>query len=116
MHNFRKLVIWQKAIDFVTDVYVLTRKFPQHEVFGLSSQIQRAAISIPLNIAEGSAKSSNKDFSRFLEMAVGSSYELESAIIITHNLKYIDAELMNNSINKLTELQIMILSFKNNLE
>lgn len=116
MHNFRKLVIWQKAIDLVTDIYILTRKYPQHEVFGLSSQTQRAAISIPLNIAEGSSKSSNKDFSRFLEMAVGPSYELESAIIIAHNLKYIDTELMNEKVSKLAELQIMLLSFKNSLK
>ena len=109
-------MIWQKAMDFVTEIYMLTRKYPQHEVFGLSSQTQRSATSIPLNIAEGSAKSSSKDFARFLEMAIGSSYELESAIIIARNLEYIDTELMNESINKLTELQIMILSFKNNLK
>ena len=95
---------------------MLTRKYPRYEVFGLSSQTQRAATSIPFNISEGSAKSSNKDFSRYLEMAIGSSYELESAIIIAYNLEYINIELLNEKIEKLAELQKMIISFKNNLK
>lgn len=103
-------------MDFVTEIYMLTRKYPKHELFGLSSQTQRSATSIPLNISEGSAKSSNKDFARYLEMAIGSSYELESAIIIARNLEYIDTEFMNETIHKLAELQVMILSFKNNLK
>ncbi len=103
-------------MDFVTEIYLLTRKYPKHEIFGLSSQTRRAATSIPLNIAEGSAKSSNKDFARFLEMAIGSSYELESAVIIAYNLEYIDIEILNDNINKLGELQKMILAFKNSLK
>lgn len=103
-------------MDFVTEIYLLTRKYPKHEIFGLSSQTRRAATSIPLNIAEGSAKSSDKDFARFLEMAIGSSYELESAVIIAYNLEYIDIEILNDNINKLGELQKMILAFKNSLK
>ena len=74
MHNFRKLDIWLKSMDLVVEIYNLTSVFPNHEKFGLSSQMQRSAVSIPSNIAEGSAKSSNKDFARFLEMSLGSSY------------------------------------------
>jgi four helix bundle protein len=66
MHNFRKLTIWQRSVDLVTCVYTLTNSFPSHERFGLMSQMQRAAVSVPANIAEGSAKSSSKDFVRFL--------------------------------------------------
>ena len=76
MHNFRKLDIWVKSMDLVTDIYRVTNAFPNQERFGLTSQMQRSAVSIPSNIAEGSAKSSNKDFARFLEMSIGSSYEL----------------------------------------
>lgn len=68
MHNFKKLTIWTKSIDLVTEIYQISKLFPDTERFGLISQMQRAAISISANIAEGSAKSSNKDFSRFLEI------------------------------------------------
>jgi len=78
-------------MELVTKIYSITNSFPNQERFGLTSQIQRAAVSIPANIAEGSAKSSNKDFARFLEMSIGSSFELETELIIALNLKYIDS-------------------------
>jgi len=78
MHNFRRLNIWIKSIDFVADVYRITKSFPKEEKFGLSSQMERAAVSISANIAEGSAKSSEKDFARFLEMSLGSAYEIRN--------------------------------------
>jgi four helix bundle protein len=93
MHNFRKLDIWLKSMDLVVEIYNLTSVFPNHEKFGLSSQMQRSAVSIPSNIAEGSAKSSNKDFARFLEMSLGSSYELETELILASRLKYIDSNI-----------------------
>lgn len=67
MHNFKKLEIWIKSMSIVTEIYQITNTFPNHERFGLISQMQRSAVSIPSNIAEGSAKTSNKDFARFLE-------------------------------------------------
>lgn len=115
MHNFKKLEIWIKSMYFVTEVYLLTDLYPKDEIFGLTSQMRRAAISIPLNIAEGSAKSSNKDFARFLEMAIGSSMELETAMIIAFNLKYINLEVLSEKQNKITILQKMIYKFKNGL-
>jgi four helix bundle protein len=93
MHNFRKLDIWLKSMDLVVEIFNLTSVFPNHEKFGLSSQMQRSAVSIPSNIAEGSAKSSNKDFARFLEMSLGSSYELETELILASRLKYIDSNI-----------------------
>lgn len=105
MHNFRKLEIWRRSVDFVTEIYLLTQLYPKEE-----------ATSIPLNISEGSAKSSNKDFARFLEMAVGSSFELETALIVAHNLKYINNNVLEEKQAKVNDLQRMINAFKNSLD
>ena len=115
MHNFRKLDNWTKSVDLVTEIYQLTNSFPSQERFGLMSQMQRAAVSIPTNIAEGSAKSSNKDFARFLEMSMGFLLELETELIIAVNLKYIDLAIFENIKNKIIELQKMLTGFKNKL-
>ena len=80
------------------------------------SQMQRAAVSIPTNIAEGSAKTSNKDFARFLEISIGSLLELETEITIALNLKYVDSLVFENIQNKIIELQKMITGFKNKLD
>lgn len=116
MHNFRKLNIWIKSIDLVTDIYKLTNTFPSHERFGIISQMQRAALSCPTNISEGSAKSSNKDFSRFLEMSIGTLYELETELIVSKNLGYTKNEFFEEYHEKIIELQKMIVAFKNQLE
>ena len=112
MHNFRRLNIWIKSIDFVTEVYQMTKTFPKEERFGLSSQMERASVSIPANIAEGSAKSSEKDFARFLEMSLGSAYELESELLIALKLNYITEETYMLFQNNLIELEKMITSFR----
>jgi len=116
MHNFRKLDIWTKSMSLVTEIYQLTNEFPSCERFGLISQMQRASVSIPTNIAEGSAKTSNKDFARFLEMSIGSSLELETELTIALNLKYIDSMVFESIQNKIIELQKMITGFKNKLD
>ncbi len=103
-------------MSLVTKVYELTNTFPSHERFGLMSQMQRAAVSVPTNIAEGSAKTSNKDFARFLEISVGSLLELETELAIALNLKYIDSMIFENIQNEIIELQKMITGFKNKLE
>lgn len=115
MHNFRKLNIWTKSMDLVTDIYKLTNTFPSDERFGIISQMQRAALSCPTNIAEGSAKSSTKDFSRFLEISVGSLYELETELNVSRNLEYINNETFEVYQNKIVELQKMIIAFKNRI-
>ncbi|HJV77960.1 MAG TPA: four helix bundle protein [Paludibacter sp.] len=116
MHNFRKLDIWLKSIDLVVEIYQLTNVFPNHEKFGLSSQMNRSAVSIPSNIAEGSAKSSNKDFARFLEMSIGSSYELETQLTIASKLNYMELDVFVLLQNKIVEIQKMIIGFKNKLD
>ena len=88
MHNFKELKVWQKGRKFVKDIYLLTRNFPQEELFVLTSQMRRAAISIPSNIAEGSGRGSDKDFARFIDIATGSSFELESQLYVASDLEY----------------------------
>ena len=104
-----------KSMDLVVEIYNLTTSFPNSEKFGLSSQMQRSAVSIPANIAEGSAKSSNKDFARFLEMSIGSSYELETELILAYRLKYMNSEVFLLNQNKIAEIQKMINGFKQSL-
>ncbi len=115
-HNVKKLDIWSRSVDFVTEIYQLTQKYPKEEIFGLTAQTRRAAVSAPLNIAEGSAKSSNKDFARFLEMAIGSLFEVETALVIACNLDYINSEELLDKQTKVNELQPMINGFKDKLD
>ena len=116
MHNFKKLDIWMKSMDLASEIYLLTNSFPNVERFGLISQMQRSAVSVPSNIAEGSAKSSNKDFSRFLEMSIGSLFELETQLILATRLNYLESEVSISTQNKINELQKMIIGFKNKLD
>ncbi|WP_139959269.1 four helix bundle protein [Flavicella sediminum] len=90
MRNFRKLDIWRSGIELVKAIYVLAEKLPIQEKYGLRSQITRAAVSIPSNIAEGSSRNSEIEFKRFLEIALGSLFELETQIVIIEELKLID--------------------------
>ncbi|NDP21302.1 MAG: four helix bundle protein [Paludibacter sp.] len=116
MHNFKKLDIWTRSMDLASEIYLLTNSFPNIERFCLISQMQRSAVSIPSNIAEGSAKSSNKDFSRFLEMSIGSLFELETQLILATKLNYLESVVSISTQNKINELQKMIIGFKNKLD
>ena len=88
MHNYNELLVWKKARLFVKKVYLLTNDFPTEEKFGLISQMRRSAISIPSIIAEGSGRSSDKDFANFLSIALGSSFELETQIWLSMDLGF----------------------------
>ncbi|KUK56333.1 MAG: hypothetical protein XD79_0183 [Atribacteria bacterium 34_128] len=88
--SFKDLRIWQKGIEIVTDIYTLTKKFPKEELFSLTSQLRRSAISIPSNIAEGFKRFHNKEYKQFLFITLGSCAELETQIIIAKELKYIN--------------------------
>lgn len=92
IHSYKDLIIWQKGIDLVTAVYDFTKDFPKEEVFGLSSQIKRATVSIPTNIAEGRFRGSRKDFNNFLRIAYASGAELETELYISENLKFGNVE------------------------
>ncbi|NDV45644.1 four helix bundle protein [Paludibacter sp. 221] len=115
MHNFKQMQIWIKSMELVKDVYQLTESFPGLEKFGLISQMQRAAVSVPANIAEGSAKSSNKDFCRFLEISTGSLFELETLIVLSANLNYLDFQTSEEIQFKINEIEKMIYGFKQKL-
>ena len=88
--NFQDLRIWQKGIEVVKEIYILTKKFPKEELYGLTSQMRRSAVSIPSNIAEGFRRYHNKEYKQFLYIAMGSCAELETQIIITHELSYLN--------------------------
>ena len=89
MRPHEKLEAWSKSVDFVVAIYQVTESFPKEEKFGLTSQIRRAAVSVPTNIAEGAARQSEKEFTHFLSHAQGSASELETELIIAHRLGYI---------------------------
>lgn len=92
MANFKELLVWQKSINFVTEIYELTNNFPKNEMYGLISQIRRASISIPSNIAEGNSRRSVADYLQFLKIARGSCAEVETQLIIAQNLKFLNEE------------------------
>lgn len=83
MHRFKDLEIWKRSRIFCKEIYMVTVQFPDTEKFGLTNQLRRASVSIPSNIAEGASRKSNKDFSRFLEIAIGSCYEIETQLLIS---------------------------------
>ncbi len=113
-HNYKNLKIWSIGIEIVDMVFIMTGKFPKEEKFGLISQINRCSISIPSNIAEGSSRS-DKSFSHFIDIALGSSFELETQMIIAFKRKYITQEELKNIEEKLAEFQKMTMSFQNKL-
>ena len=116
MKNFKKLKIWQKGIEIVKEVYRISSLLPEKEKYGLYSQITRAAVSIPSNIAEGSSRRSEKDYFRFLEIALGSSFEVETQTIIIENLKLVNKEELNLLLKMLDEEQMMIYGLMNKLK
>jgi four helix bundle protein len=116
MHNFKELKIWQLSRYFVKDIYLLTKKFPEDERFGLTQQIRRAAVSIPSNIAEGSGRGGDNDFSRFLDIANGSAFEVETQLILSLDLEYIlqtEFDIVNE---KLQIIEKMIFNFNQTLK
>lgn len=116
MHNFKELKVWQKGRRFVKDIYILTKKFPKEELFVLTSQMRRATISISSNIAEGSGRGTDKDFARFIDMATGSSYELESQLYVACDLDYFSEEELDSYLDKIQEIQKMLFHFKKHLK
>ena len=95
MRDFHKLGIWQRSHQLTLDVYRASKVFPKDELFGLTSQIRRAASSVPTNIAEGCGRASNKDFAHFLQIAIGSASEVEYELLLAHDLEYINDEAFN---------------------
>jgi four helix bundle protein len=116
MHKYKDLKIWLKAMDLVTKVYETTAKFPDHEKFGLVSQINRSAVSIPSNIAEGAGRNSAKEFIQFLAIANGSSFELETQLMLSKNLNYLSDISLDLLLKEIDELQKMNFGFQARLK
>jgi len=108
MRDFRKYVIWQEAIELTDRVYSYTDNFPMSEVYALSSQVQRASVLIASNIAEGSSRSSEKDFAHFLEIAIGSAFEVETQLTIAQRRGYISNEVYNKELSNINYLEKQI--------
>ncbi|CAD0004479.1 MULTISPECIES: four helix bundle protein [Flavobacterium] len=111
MSNFRSLLIWQKSMSLTTKIYSSTNNFPKEEIFGLTSQIRRCSISIPSNIAEGSGRESDKDFLRFLNISVGSLFEMQTQLEIAKNITYLNEHEFNNLYEDSREVERMLVSF-----
>lgn len=114
-HNFRNLKIYQRVIDFAVEIYKLSRLFPKDELFGLSNQIRRAITSISLNIAEGSGNKSEREFQRFLEIALRSDYEVMASLEIAFRLSYCGKADFDRLTAEADEIAAMIVGFSKSL-
>ena len=102
--SYRDLIAWRKAMDLVTDVYRATKGFPRDELYGLTNQLRRAAVSVPSNIAEGQARFFKKEFHHFLSHARGSLVEIETQLVIAQNLEYLTPDQTRLLLDKTSEL------------
>jgi four helix bundle protein len=114
--SYRDLIVWQEAIQLVKEIYQRTADFPEKETFGLTSQIRRAAVSIPSNIAEGQGRHSSKEFRHFLGIALGSIGELETQIIISQEINYLKDIELRSLLTKTDDLRKMLKSLINSLK
>ena len=101
MKNFKELIIWQRGIEIVKKVYHLTKQFPTQEKFGIISQMTRSAVSIAANIAEGSSRDSDKDYARFLQLALGSAFELQTYLVIVKEMQW-------TSVDEIIQVELLL--------
>ena len=113
--SFRDLRVWQAAMELVESVYALTARFPRHELYGLTSQIQRAAVSVPSNIAEGHARESTKEYLQHLSIAQASLAELETQLEIARRLSYVTENELGHLLNQITALGKQLYALRNAL-
>ena len=111
MRNFKELVIWQRSHQLVLNIYQLTSIFPKDELFGITSQLRRASVSIPNNIAEGCGRDSNPDFNRFLIISMGSASEVEYLLLLSKDLGFLEFDKYNELNIELIEIKKMLYSF-----
>lgn len=116
MSTFRDLKIWQKSMSLVTEIYELTGPFPEQEKYGLVAQIRRSAVSVPSNIAEGYGRNSSRDFNRFLSIAMGSLFEIQTQVQIARNLNYLDVKDSAHLFDLSREIERMLSSFIRSLD
>jgi four helix bundle protein len=116
MNTFREIKVWQKAMNFVTKLYKNTRSFPQEELFGLTSQMRRCAVSMPSNIVEGFGRKSTNEFKRFLQISMGSLFELQTQLEISKNLDFLDETTFKELLQDSREIEVMLSSFINSIK
>ena len=116
VESFKDLIVWQKGIELVNDIYKVTKHFPKEELYCITSQIRRAAISIPSNIAEGWGRGTTKNYIQFLEISRGSLYELNTLIIISNNLTHLSKDDSSEIENKIFEIGRMLNALITKLE
>ena len=116
MFKFETLEIWKEAVKFISEIYELTKKFPNWETYRLTSQLTRATTSISLNIAEGSSRSSKKDFKRFIQISLGSLNEVVTCLYVARNEKYINVKEFNEAYQRCEQISKMLYGFKKYLE
>ena len=116
MHRFKDLDVWKISRQFCSDIYVVTSNFPDNEKFGLTNQLRRASVFVPSNIAEGCSRSSNKDLSRFLEIAIGSMYEIETQLLIASDLDYLNLKKLEELLSTLNRIIKMTSRFRSSLK
>lgn len=107
MRTFKDLEVWQKSVSFATEIYVLTKSFPKEETYGLVSQLRRASVSLASNVAEGSKKG-KKEFAHFIKIAQGSGAEIETQLIISSNLLYLEKNKLENLLVELDSIMKML--------
>ncbi|OYW74663.1 MAG: four helix bundle protein [Verrucomicrobia bacterium 12-59-8] len=108
MQSYRDLIVWQKAMALVRQVYLITSEFPKHELFGLTSQLRRSAVSIPSNIAEGNGRSTTLDYIRFLQIARGSLFEAQTQIEIASQLLFLNPDQTQELLSLANEIERML--------
>ena len=111
MQDFKNIGVWKKAHDLVKSIYRATQSFPSHELYGITSQIRRASVSMPTNIAEGCGKSTNPDFSRYLQISFGSACEVEYLLLLSFELNYLDEKMYKNLSVQTEEVKKMLSGF-----
>jgi four helix bundle protein len=114
--TFKELLVWKKSIDLVTNIYKLTSTFPRNEILGIVSQLRRASVSIPSNIAEGYGRRSRPDFVRFCQIAMGSLFEVQTQLIISCNLGYLNSVDFETIMESAKEIERMMCSFVERLK
>lgn len=121
LKSYKELIVWQKSVELVSEIYILTKKFPKEEIFGISNQMRRAVISIPSNIAEGYGRGSPNEYKQFFSIAFGSALELETQLLISKKLKltqsgyFVKCEQLLNEVLRMLNFMLHNMRFRTNI-
>ena len=116
VRGFKDLIVWQRSVALAVEIYKITKEFPREEIYGLTSQIRRAAVSIPSNLAEGHARNTKSQFANFIDIALGSAAELETQLAISLQTGYLKQNDYDKLVNELTEITRMLYGLLNRVQ